>query len=159
MRGEGECGVSANEYSCAHHVTLWSPNKLWRSNSIFNLCFTVFVQVISGVDILKYFHFEWRIGILVFFVLQIKKKPIKELVLESYWSFSLLRMSWEASPPSLSYPILAAHPEILLAKFIESSFMKIQLCTLIRVYSLFHFSLVSLQQLSYPSLLPIQKFC
>jgi hypothetical protein len=29
-------GVSANEYSCAHHVT-WSPNKLWRSNSIFNL--------------------------------------------------------------------------------------------------------------------------
>jgi hypothetical protein len=22
--------VSANEYSCAHHVT-WSPNKLWRS--------------------------------------------------------------------------------------------------------------------------------
>jgi hypothetical protein len=37
MRGEGEsCRVSANEYSCAHHVT-WSPNKLWRSNSIFNL--------------------------------------------------------------------------------------------------------------------------
>jgi hypothetical protein len=31
------CGVSANEYSYAHHVT-WSPNKLWRSNSIFNLC-------------------------------------------------------------------------------------------------------------------------
>jgi hypothetical protein len=31
MRGEGgRCGVSANEYSCAHHVT-WSPNKLWRS--------------------------------------------------------------------------------------------------------------------------------
>jgi hypothetical protein len=37
MRGEGgSCGVSANEYSCAHHVT-WSPNKLWRSTSIFNL--------------------------------------------------------------------------------------------------------------------------
>ncbi len=37
MRGEGgSCGVSANEYSCAHHVT-WSPNILWRSNSIFNL--------------------------------------------------------------------------------------------------------------------------
>ncbi len=37
MRGEGgTCGVSANDYSCAHHVT-WSPNKLWRSNSIFNL--------------------------------------------------------------------------------------------------------------------------
>jgi hypothetical protein len=32
----GGCGVSANENSCAHHMT-WSPNKLWRSNSIFNL--------------------------------------------------------------------------------------------------------------------------
>ncbi len=29
MRGEGgSCGVSANEYSCTHHVT-WSLNKLW----------------------------------------------------------------------------------------------------------------------------------
>jgi hypothetical protein len=41
MRGDGgeggSCGVSANEYSCAHHVT-WSPYKLWRSTSIFNLC-------------------------------------------------------------------------------------------------------------------------
>jgi hypothetical protein len=35
--GEGGCRVSANENSCAHHVT-WSPNKLWRSNSIFKLC-------------------------------------------------------------------------------------------------------------------------
>ncbi len=35
--GEGvSCVVSANEYSCAHHLT-WSPNKLWRSTSIFNL--------------------------------------------------------------------------------------------------------------------------
>jgi hypothetical protein len=34
--GGGDCGVSANEYSCTHHVT-WSPNKLWRSNSIVNL--------------------------------------------------------------------------------------------------------------------------
>jgi hypothetical protein len=34
--GGGGCGVSANEYSCAHHVT-WSPNKLRRSTSIFNL--------------------------------------------------------------------------------------------------------------------------
>ncbi len=34
MRGRG-CGVSANEYSCAHG----SLKKLWRSNSIFNLCF------------------------------------------------------------------------------------------------------------------------
>ncbi len=31
--GIGGCGVSANEYSCTHHVTL-SPNKLWRSTSI-----------------------------------------------------------------------------------------------------------------------------
>ncbi len=29
-------GVQANEYSCVHHVT-WSPNRLWRSNSLFNL--------------------------------------------------------------------------------------------------------------------------
>jgi hypothetical protein len=37
MQGEGgSCGVSANENSCAHHVT-WSPNILWRSISIFNL--------------------------------------------------------------------------------------------------------------------------
>ncbi len=32
----GCCGVSANKYSCAHHVT-WSPNKLWRSTSHKNL--------------------------------------------------------------------------------------------------------------------------
>jgi hypothetical protein len=36
--GGGGCGVSANEYCCAHHVTL-SPNKVWRSTSMFNLCF------------------------------------------------------------------------------------------------------------------------
>ncbi len=53
MRGEGwgSCGVSANEYSCAHHVT-WSPNKLCRSTSIFNLwfvqiCFVVFQAVLK----------------------------------------------------------------------------------------------------------------
>ncbi len=34
--GGGCCGVSANECSCA----AWSPNKLWRSNSIFNLWHT-----------------------------------------------------------------------------------------------------------------------
>ncbi len=34
--GGGGCGVSANEYRCSHHVT-WSPNKLWRSTSLFNL--------------------------------------------------------------------------------------------------------------------------
>jgi hypothetical protein len=32
----GRCEVPANENSCTHHVT-WSPNKLWRSNSILNL--------------------------------------------------------------------------------------------------------------------------
>ncbi len=37
-KGGGGCEVSANENSCAHHVT-WSPNKLWRSNSIFLICF------------------------------------------------------------------------------------------------------------------------
>jgi hypothetical protein len=40
MQGEGgrrSWGVPASEYSCAHHVT-WSPNTLWRSTSIFNLC-------------------------------------------------------------------------------------------------------------------------
>ncbi len=41
MRGEGgSCGVSASEYSCAHHVK-WGPNKLCRSTSIFNLWFYV----------------------------------------------------------------------------------------------------------------------
>ncbi len=34
--GRGGCGVSANEYSCIHR----SPNKLWRSNSLFYLWFT-----------------------------------------------------------------------------------------------------------------------
>ncbi len=33
--------VSANEYSCAHHLT-WSPNKPWRSNSIFNIWYTLY---------------------------------------------------------------------------------------------------------------------
>jgi hypothetical protein len=33
----GGMGVSANEYSYSHHVTL-NPNKLWRSTSMFNLC-------------------------------------------------------------------------------------------------------------------------
>jgi hypothetical protein len=38
MRGDwGSCGVSDNKYSCVHHVT-WSPNKLLRSTSLFNLC-------------------------------------------------------------------------------------------------------------------------
>jgi hypothetical protein len=32
--GAGGCGVSANEYTAVHR----SPKKLWRSNSIFNLC-------------------------------------------------------------------------------------------------------------------------
>ncbi len=32
----GDCGVSAYEWSSAHHV-ICSPNKLWRPSSIFNL--------------------------------------------------------------------------------------------------------------------------
>ncbi len=44
MWGEGgSCGVSANEYSFAHHVT-WSTNKLWRSTSIFNLWYRVWMR-------------------------------------------------------------------------------------------------------------------
>ncbi len=36
----GSCGLSANENSCAHHVT-WIPNKLWIFNFIFYLwCLT-----------------------------------------------------------------------------------------------------------------------
>ncbi len=31
----GGWGASANEHSCAHHVT-WDPNKLYKSTSIFN---------------------------------------------------------------------------------------------------------------------------
>ncbi len=43
MRGEGRSyGVSANEQSCAHHVT-WSSNKLWRSTFIFNLRLLLYV--------------------------------------------------------------------------------------------------------------------
>jgi hypothetical protein len=37
----GSCGILANEYSCVHHVT-WSPNKLWRTTSIFSLCLPPF---------------------------------------------------------------------------------------------------------------------
>ncbi len=40
------CGVSSNDYSCEHHVT-WSPNKLWRSTSIFNLWWALSVPVLS----------------------------------------------------------------------------------------------------------------
>jgi hypothetical protein len=41
------CGVSANEYSCAHHVT-WIPNKLWRYTFIFNLWFILWISVPGG---------------------------------------------------------------------------------------------------------------
>ncbi len=40
MRGGGGGGVAGSRDSsqpCVHHVT-WSPNKLWRSTSIINLC-------------------------------------------------------------------------------------------------------------------------
>ncbi len=35
--GRGSCGASANEYSCVRSMPC-SPNKLWRSSSIFNPC-------------------------------------------------------------------------------------------------------------------------
>ncbi len=47
--GRGDCGVSANECSCAHHVK-WSSNKLRRSTSIFNLCERVKVASHSDRD-------------------------------------------------------------------------------------------------------------
>jgi hypothetical protein len=58
MRGGGGCcGVSANENSCAHHVT-WSPNKLCRSNSIFNLWTkgsTIVILKINSKSIILFF--------------------------------------------------------------------------------------------------------
>jgi hypothetical protein len=45
------CGVSANENSCAHHVTR-SPKKLWRSNSIFNLCVHHRISALSSANAL-----------------------------------------------------------------------------------------------------------
>ncbi len=45
--GGGGFRVSANEYSCAHHVT-WSPNKLLRSTSIFNLCHISEISEMTG---------------------------------------------------------------------------------------------------------------
>jgi hypothetical protein len=35
-RGGRGLRVLSQQYSCAHHVT-WTPNKLWRSSSIFNM--------------------------------------------------------------------------------------------------------------------------
>ncbi len=56
MQGEGvELRVSANEYSCAHHVT-WSPNKPWRSTSIFNLWFYLPIVYIYSVA-----TYRWRV--------------------------------------------------------------------------------------------------
>jgi hypothetical protein len=50
MRGEGgRCGVSANEDSCAHQVT-WTPNKLWRSTSIFNLLLSYNSNIQRGIS-------------------------------------------------------------------------------------------------------------
>jgi hypothetical protein len=48
--GGGDCGVSANENSCAHHVT-WSLNKRWRSNSIFNLWTRLIVEEDSAAEL------------------------------------------------------------------------------------------------------------
>jgi hypothetical protein len=47
---EGVARSQPIEYSCAHHVT-WSPNKLWRSTSIFNLCCTISVPDGSAEDV------------------------------------------------------------------------------------------------------------
>ncbi len=48
--GGGGCGASANENSCAHHVTR-SPSKLWRSNSIF---------AVSGTGVSAAASSTWR---------------------------------------------------------------------------------------------------
>ncbi len=58
MRGGGDCGVSANEHSCAHHVT-WSPNKLWRSTSIFNLWCTHFQCILYIKDKRGHWTGQW----------------------------------------------------------------------------------------------------
>jgi hypothetical protein len=77
MRGEGgSFGVSANEHSCAHHVT-WSPNKLWRSVSIFNLCFhpCQFVTPFSLLYLssrLQYYHVHISLFIVITFAFNIK---------------------------------------------------------------------------------------
>jgi hypothetical protein len=59
MRGEwGSCGASANEYSRSQHVT-WSPKKLFRSTSIFNLCLTGAICINCAPNIYKTIqHFE-----------------------------------------------------------------------------------------------------
>ncbi len=58
--GEGRvCEVSANEKCCAHHVT-WSPNKLWRSNSMFNLW--GLVPFLRSDIRLEYFEHKLRRG-------------------------------------------------------------------------------------------------
>ncbi len=63
MRGEGGIfEVSANEYSCAHHVT-WSPNKLWRSTYIFNLCWRGFVRAKKKTSV-GLFNSLWFTGFL-----------------------------------------------------------------------------------------------
>ncbi len=46
------CGVSANENSCAHHVT-WSPSKLCRSNFIFNIWLKLSL-IISSLKLLYF---------------------------------------------------------------------------------------------------------
>jgi hypothetical protein len=58
MRGGGGCGVAANENSCTHHVK-WSPNELWRSNSIFNLGLNSIRYVVKSVILTLSFY--WRL--------------------------------------------------------------------------------------------------
>ncbi len=69
--GGGGCGVSANEYRCAHHVT-WSPNKL--STSIINLPMLPYKEV-KGADlefIIESVHFiqaDSHVGFYALFIL------------------------------------------------------------------------------------------
>jgi hypothetical protein len=59
---EPKCGggVSANENSCAHHVT-WKPNKLWRSNSIFNLCLRQLLKSTAKMLFCTLYSIVWRV--------------------------------------------------------------------------------------------------
>ncbi len=65
----GSCGVSAKEYSCAHHVT-WSPNKLWRSTSIFNL-WKKWIKKSVGFSVRFFTYSSYVLGTLNLFPLEV----------------------------------------------------------------------------------------
>ncbi len=52
--GGGGCGVTANEYSFAQCTLHMEPNKLWRSNSIFNLCWQSTKRSAKHMYLVKY---------------------------------------------------------------------------------------------------------